>query len=141
MQSKKKKLSLLRDANDYDNVKYVFDPGDSNKSASDAERFIKFFTPGLDALPRLCDASIKLLVYIIGVLQPKKTEVYIDIEEAFEHCEWKGKSKAAYYKGLCGLIEQRFIAKKAKTYNVYYINPNMFYNGSRIPIMGMEGKN
>ena len=76
-----------------------------------------------------CVSTIKLSLYIMNDLEYKDSYVYLRCTEVCKDLGWN--SRATFYKALKGLIEANVIAK-SEIANLYYVNPNMVFNGSRI---------
>lgn len=76
-----------------------------------------------------CVSTIKLSLYIMNDLEYKDSYVYLRCTEVCKDLGWN--SRATFYKALKGLIEANVIAK-SEIANLYYVNPNMVFNGNRI---------
>lgn len=76
-----------------------------------------------------CVSTIKLSLYIMNDLEYKDSYVYLRCTEVCKDLGWN--SRATFYKALNGLIDANVIAK-SEIANLYYVNPNMVFNGSRI---------
>lgn len=76
-----------------------------------------------------CVSTIKLSLYIMNDLEYKDSYVYLRCTEVCKDLGWN--SRATFYKALKGLIDANVIAK-SEIANLYYVNPNMVFNGSRI---------
>lgn len=98
----------------------------------DKEQFTKVFRQGLAGMFGLSNPGIKVFSYIATIVKPNKVEVYFDSEECQKYTGYK--TPRSVLKGLAELCECEFIARTSKHYK-YYINPNMFFNGSRVAFM------
>ena len=96
----------------------------------DSLPFVKVYYEMLAFMMRSnCQPTIKLALYIMNDLEYKDSYVYLRCVEVCKDLGWN--SRATFYKALKGLIEANVIAK-SEIANLYYVNPNMVFNGSRI---------
>jgi len=95
----------------------------------DEDKFAKLFLSQLSAFWDLKKTSMKVLSYILIALKPNSDKVYFDMEECMAYCEWTGTQSV--YNGLIGLIKANIIARSKKGY-IFYINPAILFNGSRV---------
>lgn len=107
----------------------------SNKAPwKDTEKFIKLYIAGISILPILKSGSIKVLFYIMSHLEPKRDSIYLDLADLVAFCKLNNQS---IYKGINDLIKNKVIAR-SKSPGMYWLNPNMFFNGVRNKIMKYE---
>lgn len=107
----------------------------------DKEQFTKVFRKGLAGMFGLSKSGIKVFAYIASIAKPNKDMVYFEIDDCKKYTEYK--THQPIMTGLSELIEAQFIARTDKHYK-YFINPTMFFNGSRIAFMKVyevEGSN
>lgn len=71
----------------------------------------------------------QILMYLILTIERSTNRVYLSFKDVKPIIGNIGKS--SYYKGVNELIERNII-EKTKYKNVYYVNPNMVFNGVRI---------
>lgn len=95
----------------------------------DSRKYVKIFTEALSQWNDLPVPAFKMLNYILSILEPKKDTILIDIKEALSFCNWK--TRAMYYKGIIPLLEAKLLARKTGTGNVFFINPDVMFNGDR----------
>ena len=96
----------------------------------DSLPFVKVYYDMLSFMVKCsCISTIKLSLYIMNDLEYKDSYVYLRCTEVCKDLGWN--SRATFYKALKGLIEANVIAK-SEIANLYYVNPNMVFNGSRI---------
>lgn len=96
----------------------------------DSLPFVKVYYDMISFMVRCsCVSTIKLSLYIMNDLEYKDSYVYLRCTEVCKDLGWN--SRATFYKALKGLIEANVIAK-SEIANLYYVNPNMVFNGSRI---------
>lgn len=100
----------------------------------DKEQFTKVFRAGLTGMFGLSKAGIKVFSFIASKAKPNKDEVIFELDECKEFTEYK--THQPIMTGLSELIENNFIARSTKHYR-YFINPNMFFNGSRVAFIKM----
>jgi hypothetical protein len=98
----------------------------------DEDKFAKIFISQLGALWDLKKTSLRVLTYILATVKPNTDIVYFDWKDCMEFC--KLKSTKSVFDGLLGLINSKIIARTNKGY-VYYINPSIVFNGSRVTFM------
>ena len=96
----------------------------------DSLPFVKVYYEMLSFMLKAnCIATIKLCLYIMNDLEYKDSYVYLRSKEVCKDLGWK--TKGPYYKAVKGLIEANVIAR-TEIVNLYYVNPNMVFNGNRI---------
>lgn len=96
----------------------------------DSLPFVKVYYDMISFMMRSnCQVTIKLSLYIMNDLEYKDSYVYLRCTEVCKDLGWN--SRSTFYKALKGLIEANVIAK-SEIANLYYVNPNMVFNGSRI---------
>ena len=108
----------------------------------DKEKFIKLYTDELKHFFNLKPSTQKVLQVILVEVQKIKNKdiIYLDYKYAVEYfCEFKENSKpiisrSTFFKCLKELIENEFIAESTLV-NQYFINPKLFFNGSRIKLI------
>lgn len=102
----------------------------------DDDQFIKLFTQNISMVFDLKQAARKTLDMIMHVMQKtaiSKDEVYIDDNVRAEFTEQLSLklSKTTMYRGLSDLESANIIAKSIRT-NIYFLNPNIIFNGDRL---------
>jgi len=95
----------------------------------DEEQFSKFYLSQFSKFWDLKTAAIRVFGYIMGQLVPNKDEFLFFIDDCLEHTKYTAKSSV--YSGLTQLIESKIIAK-GRGENLFFINPMVVFNGSRI---------
>ncbi len=95
----------------------------------DEEQFAKIYLSNFSAFFDLKPSAIKVFSYILKQLLPNKDEFVFLLDECLEHTKYKAKSSV--FQGLGQLVENGIIAR-GKTDFLYYINPMVVFNGSRI---------
>lgn len=102
----------------------------------DDDQFVKLFTQNIAMIFDLNQAARKTLDMIMHVMQRtaiSKDEVYIDdnVRADFTEMFSLKLSKTTMYRGLTELESANIIAKSVKT-NIYFLNPNIVFNGDRL---------
>lgn len=100
----------------------------------DREEFTKIYRSGLKAIYGLSKAGIKVFAFIATIAKPNKGVIIFDVDECKEYTGYK--THPPIMTGLAELIENKFIARSNKHYK-YFINPTMFFNGSRVAFIKM----
>jgi len=95
----------------------------------DRSAFIKFFVEEISALFGLTKTGLKTFGYILTCLRINNDSIYIHIPKLMIYAKW-GSSVMAY-RGLGELIANKIIAPSVEP-NIWFINPNIVFNGDRI---------
>lgn len=95
----------------------------------DEEKFAKIYLSQFECFWDLSKPAIRVFGYIINILKPNQDFVLIKLEDCLNYTKYKGKN--AIITGLSDLIEKNIIAKSVIN-GVYYINPLIVFNGSRV---------
>lgn len=102
----------------------------------DDDEFVKFFTGNIALTFDLTAAGNKAFQLVMRVAQKEaigRDDIYLNNEvvESFVE-EFKVKlSISTFRRGLKEILLKQILAKSTKT-NVYYINPNLIFNGDRV---------
>jgi hypothetical protein len=102
----------------------------------DDDEFVKFFTGNIALTFDLTAAGNKAFQLVMRVAQKEaigRDDIYLNDEvvESFVS-EFKVKlSISTFRRGLKEILLKQILAKSTKT-NVYYINPNLIFNGDRV---------
>jgi len=81
---------------------------------------------------KLSQRGVRVFSYITTIVKPNKDTVLFDMEDALDFTKYKKEQSILH--GLEELIEHEIIARSTKHYK-YYINPNLFFNGSRLTLI------
>lgn len=95
----------------------------------DEQQFAKFYLSNFSAFFDLNPPAIKVFGYILNQLVPNKDEFMFLLDDCIKYTGYK--TKASVFQGLGQLVENEIIAR-GKTDFLYYINPMVAFNGSRI---------
>ena len=98
----------------------------------DREQFTKIFRKGLAGMFNLSKSGIKVFSFIATMVKPNKDSIIFEMDSCKKYTGYK--THAPIMTGLSELVESNFIARTEKHYR-YYINPTMFFNGSRVTFM------
>jgi hypothetical protein len=106
------------------------------KQKVDNDTFLKLYPKYLKLFFNLSSPAIKVLLYIFSELQKPDYKdsnlLYFYIQDCMEIAGYN--SRSAVYNGLIELIRVNFI-QRHKVANVYYVNPEVVFNGNRILIV------
>ena len=95
----------------------------------DPAQFTKVFNEHLKSFSGIKTAGLRVFNYIQATLKPGNDFVVISIEKARAFGNYK--SARDVYAGLTELLSAEIIAK-SEAFNIYYINPLVFFNGDRL---------
>ena len=95
----------------------------------DKTQFVKLFVNEVSALFDLSKTGLKTFGYILTSLRPNDDIIYIYLPDLLKYAEWGSTVPA--YRGLGELIANKIIAPSVKP-NMWYINPNIVFNGDRV---------
>jgi|DEB19_MinimDraft_2_1074335.scaffolds.fasta_scaffold03867_2 hypothetical protein len=103
----------------------------------DNEQFAKVYTKGMARWSGMTPSVAKVFEYILNNLKPNADSVMI-FEPVF-NSEYNQKmekpiSTPSFYRSIEWLEENDFIAKSVYP-STYYINPTLFFNGSRLALV------
>lgn len=105
----------------------------------DAEQFVKLFTQNLRIFFDLTPVTMKLLQVLLSQVQraPNTDRVMLNLSIMQDYFTTHGDepmSKASFHRAVRELIEKSFIAETVLA-GLYFINPNLFFNGDRVRFM------
>lgn len=95
----------------------------------DRNQFIKIYIDEVKNLFNLSKTGIRAFNYVLSCMLINKDEIYLNIHKLVEYAEWSNTTQA--YKGLGELIANKIIAPSVQP-NIWFINPNVIFNGDRI---------
>lgn len=102
----------------------------NRKKFSDSREFARLTNEGIIAMASLEKMDIKILCYVLINMQYNSLEIDLNVEKI--KIFYKYKSRTGIYKGIIGLLDSEFIAKKNINKSIYYINPIYFYKGNLV---------
>ena len=95
----------------------------------DKEQFTKIYTSEVGALFNLSKSGLRVFGYLLKAMRMNRDSVYLDAAEIARECGYKSDYQAV--RGLIELTNNSIIAKSNKP-KVWWINPNVIFNGDRI---------
>jgi len=95
----------------------------------DKEQFVKLYVNEIQSLFDLSKTGLRVFSYIISLMRINDATIYLDIHTAQKECGYAHKK--AIYKGLSELVQNKIVALSNKP-NLWFINPNIVFNGDRI---------
>lgn len=104
------------------------------KKQVDKEEFIKVFKDQLSIIFELSKTGQKVLTYFIKNLGVNKDYVIFDKDKAKEYSGLS--STASIYAGLTELVKKNIIARSHLPL-MYYINPQIIFNGDRLAVLNI----
>lgn len=101
----------------------------------DENEFLKIYTRNVRAIFDLKPTAQRVLQYLMTELQktPNADAVYlawVGAEEYFSENDIKA-SRASFHRALSELIQKGFLAESTRP-NMFWFNPNLFFNGNRM---------
>ena len=110
----------------------------------DETEFVKLYTSNVKAIFDLKPTSLKVLQYLMVKLQetPNADAVYLawfGAEEYFNEEDVK-MSRRSFHRALSEMVEKGFIAE-SKNPHMFWFNPHLFFNGSRMSFVQEYRKN
>lgn len=100
----------------------------------DKESFTKLYQKGMTEFCNLSKSGIKVFGYFTSIAKPNKGDVIFQMDECQKYTGYKTEKQVL--KGISELLESGFIARSKYHYK-YFINPTMFFNGSRVAFIKM----
>lgn len=95
----------------------------------DEDQFAKFYLSNFSNFFDLKPSAIKVFGYVLNQLIPNKDYFYFILEDCMKYTGYKAKSSV--FDGLAQLVGKNIIAR-GKTDFMYFLNPMVVFNGSRI---------
>lgn len=103
----------------------------AQKKDLDKEQFVKIFHSHLQIIFDLSKSTLKVFAYIASVTS-FDDKVVFDIDDCLKYTGYN--SKQTIYRSLAELLNADMIARTPH-FNIYYINPQIFYKGDRIVLV------
>lgn len=94
----------------------------------DSLEFRKVFVGGLATIKDLQAPALRVWCFILMTLKPKRGELILDVEKCMTFTGYG--SIQPIYDGLGELVHYNLLARSVSS-GIYYINPNIFFNGNR----------
>lgn len=110
----------------------------------DEEEFLKIYTKNIKAIFDLKPTAQRVLQFLMAGLQktPNADAVYlawIGADRYFNENDLK-VSRASFHRSLSELIQKGFLAESTEP-NMFWFNPNLFFNGNRMTFVHEYKKN
>lgn len=106
----------------------------------DSEQFVKLYTKDLKTLFSLTASAMRLLQLVLNQIQQSigKDTILLNVpimEKYFTELDVKPMSKPTFYRCLGEMIDKAFIAPTTDSRDLFFINPNLFFNGDRVRLV------
>lgn len=102
----------------------------------DKQTFVKLNVEGINkVVAGMCISSFHLLFYILETIKPNSDIYHLDQEDFLNRYGYKQGSKQVFYRSIYELLERGIVAKAAGFSRTYWINPNIFFNGTRTTLL------
>ncbi len=106
----------------------------------DSERFVKLYTAHLKQIFSLKSSALQMLQVVLTQVQENvgKDTILLNVkimEKYFTSIDVKPVSPRTFYRAIDELISKAFIAPSADSRDLFFINPNLFFNGDRVRIV------
>jgi len=105
----------------------------------DNAEFIKIYTLNMKSFFDLSKTASRVLAVLFRTMQKGcigKDQIYFAYKEANlvhqELTEGEELSKTIYMRGINELMKKEFIAESPRGVGIYYLNPNLIFNGDRL---------
>lgn len=103
----------------------------------DNEKFTKIYERGMVEMFNLSKSGLRVFGYITSIVKPNKGDVIFEIDSCMDYTGYK--TVKPILKGISELLNSKFIARSKYHYR-YFINPTMFFNGSRVAFIKVYEK-
>lgn len=113
--------------------KTIQEAGEEVEEFRDKAKYVKIFNSGKLTLSELKSPGIKVLCYIMLHLTPTKEEIYLHTADVAKEMGYKNQKNV--YDGIVDLLNKNVLARKTGTQPIFWVNPNMFFNGSRMELL------
>lgn len=98
----------------------------------DNEQFAKIYISAMGELFSLPANALKVFSYILSILTPNKDKFMFVLNDCIKFTTYKTKSSV--FDGLAILLEKDIIAR-SENHFIYFINPKISFNGSRLVLV------
>lgn len=102
------------------------------KHRVDSSQFIKLYTHNMKSIFGLPKRCLSVLGHIFRHMIPDKDYVYVHVSAVMDDCNYRGRQSV--YTALGDLLEAGVIGRTREPY-MFWINPNIMYNGNRLVII------
>ena len=94
----------------------------------DRTKFVKIYVNEIKNIFDLSTTGYKVFAYLLTCIKINNDEIYLNIQDCVDFCKWKATVQV--YRGLGELMKNEIIAQSKKS-NIWFINPNIIFNGDR----------
>lgn len=106
----------------------------------DGERFVKLYTKELHHMFSLTPSSMKVLQVVLSQVQEHvgSDQILLNLkiaEQYFAERDISPLSRSTFYRAINEMILKGFLAPAAVSKDIFFINPNLFFNGDRIRLV------
>lgn len=95
----------------------------------DEDKFAKLYLSQLELFWELKPSAIRVFGYLLNALRPNEDRIYVDFDECQKYTKYS--NKRMLFDGFASLMDAKIIAR-SHMFNMFYINPIVIFNGSRI---------
>ena len=106
----------------------------------DGEQFVKLYTKELKLLFSLSQSAMKVLQVVLQQVQGAvgRDTILLNmtiVEKYFSKGDVKPVGRTTFYRCVNEMISKGFIAPAADSRDLFFINPNLFFNGDRVRLV------
>lgn len=106
----------------------------------DGEQFVKLYTKELKLLFSLSPSAMKVLQVVLQQVQGAigKDTILLNmaiVEKYFKTQDAKPVPRTTFYRCVKEMIKKGFIAPATDSRDLFFINPNLFFNGDRVRLV------
>lgn len=106
----------------------------------DGEQFVKLYTKELQLLFSLSPSAMKVLQVVLQQVQGGvgSDTILLNmtiVERYFSNIEVKAVGKTTFYRCVNEMISKGFLAPATDSRDLFFINPNLFFNGNRVRLV------
>lgn len=106
----------------------------------DGEQFVKLYTKELKLLFSLSPSAMKVLQVVLEQVQGAigRDTILLNmtiVEKYFSKVDAKPVGRTTFYRCVNEMISKGFIAPATDSRDLFFINPNLFFNGDRVRLV------
>jgi len=98
----------------------------------DQEQFIKLYRSQIAMIFNLPQYAQKVFAFFLNSTKMNSDQVFFSFQKCMEYTGYKSTSSIS--KGLVSLLEKSIIYRTSEP-NIYFINPNVFFDGKRMCLL------
>lgn len=108
---------------------------DSQWITKDQTEFVKFFSGSFAKFKDMSQPAKNILNFVVESIKHDNDFICLPIKIVLEYCGYHCDSRAIYYTGMKELLSKRILSPKTSVVkHEYWINPNIFFKGDRVPL-------